>query len=209
MELDSLKEIWKQSGVKEPAASASDEIVAMLNKSSRSPIARMKRNVLAEVILLIVLFGSAAIFYFIAFNGRFSSIAWVYISIAAVCSFYYYCKWKLLDNMQCLICQVKSNLTRQVKMLDKYIYFYTLFSTILTPLVFIFLGVLFYFKFPEGSFKPVFPPRAEITMTTWLGWLGALALLTIIAWVAYRWYVKRLYGQHIQQLKRLVAQLEE
>ena len=209
MELDSLKEIWKEAEGKNSAPAAGEEIMAMLNKSSNSPIARMMRNVLIEMILIIVLFGAVAIYYFIAFNGKFSSIASVCTVLAALCTFYYYRKWKLLQSMQCIACQVKSNLDRQVKTLEKYIRFYFLSGTAMVPLVFIFLGLLFYYKFPAGSLKPIFPPPGEINSTTWVGWVLSLILLTILAYCGNRWYVKRLYGQHIQQLKRLLEQMEE
>jgi hypothetical protein len=209
MELDSLKEIWKESEGKETAVSANEEILAMLNKSSRSPVARMMRNVLAEMILMIVLFGAVSVFYFIAFKGEFSTIAWAYVVLSALCTFYYYRKWKLLHNIQCVACQVKSNLNKQVKTLEKYIRFYLIAGTAMVPVVFIFLGMLFYFKYPEGSLAPVFPPPAAVSAKTWVAWTVSLSLLTGIAWLGNRWYVNRLYGQHIQQLKRLLEQMEE
>ena len=209
MELDSLKEIWKEAEGKNSSPAASEEIMAMLNKSSNSPIARMMRNVLIEMILVIVLFGFVTIYYFIAFNGKFSSIGWVYTILAALCTFYYYRKWKLLQSMQCIACQVKSNLARQVKTLEKYVRFYFLSGTAMIPLVFIFMGLLFYYEFPVGSLKPIFPPSGDINSTTWIGWVLSLILLTILAYWGNKWYVKRLYGQHIQQLKQLLAQMEE
>lgn len=209
MELDSLKEIWKDAETKQPATLADEDIMAMLNKSSSNPVARMKRNVLIETILIIVLFGTVAVYYFIAFKGRFSSIAWVYVVTAAIFTFYYYRKWRLLHNMQCIACQVKSNLKKQVNTLERYIRFYFFWGTAMVPVIFIFLGLLFYYKFPEGSMRPIFPPPAAITATTWMAWTGSLILLTLVAWYGNRYYIKRLYGQHIQQLKRLLEQMDE
>lgn len=209
MELDSLKEIWKDAEAKQPATLADEEIMAMLNKSSSNPVSKMKRNVLIETILIIVLFGAVAIYYFIAFKGKFSSIAWVYVVTAAIFTFYYYRKWKLLHNMQCIACQVRSNLKKQVNTLERYIRFYFFWGTAMVPIIFIFLGLLFYYKFPEGSLPPVFPAPSAITTTTWIAWLGFLILFTLVAWYGNRYYIKRLYGQHIQQLKRLLEQMEE
>jgi hypothetical protein len=209
MELDSLKEIWKETDMKQPVAVANEEIAAMLNKSSSNPIARMIRNVLVETILIIVLFGAVAAYYFIAYNGRFSTIAWVYVVLAAFCTFYYYRKWKLLHNMQCIACQVKSNLKKQVNTLEKYLRLYFFWGTAMVPIVFIFLALLFYYQFPQGTLRPVLPPPAEITVTTWVAWTAFLVVFTIIAWYGNRYYVKRLYGKHIQQLKRLLEQMEE
>ncbi|MEJ0104325.1 MAG: hypothetical protein WDO19_17955 [Bacteroidota bacterium] len=165
MELDALKEIWKDAGEKKEQLPGNTDILDMLNKSSKSPVAKMMRNVLGEAIFMVVLFDAVAIFYFTAFNGKFSSIAWVYIFIAVFFVFYYYRKWKLLSKMQCVACQVKSNLKRQVRTLEKYIRFYLLASAAMVPLVFIFLGILFYYKFPDGSLGLILP-RLQDTATS-------------------------------------------
>jgi len=221
MELDALKEIWKGAGEKKEQLPGNTEILNMLNKSSKSPVAKMMRNVLAEAIIIIVSFGAVAIFYFTAFKGRFSSIAWVYVVIAAFFVFYYYRKWKLLNEMQCVACQVKSNLKRQVRTLEKYIRFYLLAGTAMVPLVFIFLGVLFYYKFPAGSLGFILPPLQNTATSIPLQnagpsmlkasfiWVVCLFLVTIFVYRGSRWFINRLYGQHILKLKQLIDQMEE
>ena len=209
MELDTLKEIWQDAGDKNEQAPRNSEIMEMLNKSPKNPVAKMMRNVLIEMTLIIVLFGGVALFYFIAFKGRFISIAWVYIITAALYVFYYYRKWKLLHSMQCVACQVKSNLQRQVNKLTSYVRFYLVSGTAIVPVIFIFLGFLFYFKFPEGALNPIFPPSKEVTLFTWAAWIVSLTAITLFAWWGNRYFIKKLYGQHILRLKELLSQMEE
>ena len=209
MELDAMKELWKEAGERKDHSPHNSDIMGMLNKSSNSPIAKMMKNVLMEMILVIVLFGAVAVYFFTAFNSRFNSVAWVYVVMASLCTFYYYRKWKLLYNMQCLACQVKSNLKRQMNTLDQYIRFDLFAGTAMVPLVFIFLGLLFYYKFPAGVLRPVLPAPAEITFTTWLLWTVALAVLTTFVYFANRWMIRKLYGRHILTLKQLLGQMEE
>jgi hypothetical protein len=169
----------------------------------------MMRNVLIEMSLIIVLFGGVALFYFIAFKGRFISIAWLYIIMAAAYVFYYYQKWRLLHSMQCVACQVKSNLQRQVTRLTNYVRFYLISGTLIVPVIFIFLGILFYFKFPEGALRPIFPPSKEVTFFTWSKWIVFLTGITLFAWWGNRHFIRKLYGQHILRLKELLSQMEE
>src|ERR1700752_4102680 len=110
MELDALKEIWTNSGEKSIQQSEGKDILNMLNKPSQSPIARMKRNLLYEFILVVFLFGAVAVYYFMAFKGEFSELSWVYIALTLIFGVYYYFKNKLLNEMQCTACRVKSNL---------------------------------------------------------------------------------------------------
>jgi len=209
MELDALKEIWKEAGEPKDQSPHNSEIADMLNKSSNSPIAKMMRNVLMEMILVIVLFGAAAVYFFTAFNSRFNLVAWVYVIMATLCTFYYYRKWKLLYGMQCVACQVKSNLSRQMNTLDKYIRFDLWAGTGMVPLVFIFLGLLFYYKFPARVLRPVLPAPENITVQTWLLWTITLTALTIFVYFGNRWVIRKLYGRHILKLKQLLGQMEE
>ena len=89
MELDNLKDIWKEAGIT-PILQPQQQLMEMLSKPSQSPIAKMKRNLLAELLLIIVLFSACAIYYFVAFKGSFSIISWMYIIIAIVFGIYYY-----------------------------------------------------------------------------------------------------------------------
>lgn len=209
MELDALKEIWQEAERKNETVPPNNEIIEMLNKSPKSPVAKMMRNVLIEMTLIIVLFGGVALFYFIAFDKRFVSIAWVYIVTAAAYTFYYFLKWRLLHSMQCVACQVKGNLQRQVNKLTNYVRFYRVSGTLIVPVIFIFLGLLFYFKFPEGSLKPIFPPAKDLTIYTWMMWTLFLAGITLFAWWGNRYFINKLYGRHILRLKQLLMQMEE
>ena len=209
MELDALKEIWQDAGEKNGLKPGNTEILDMLNKSSKSPVAKMIHNVLVEMILVIVLFGGVAIFYFIAFKGRFNSVAWLYIVTACLSTWYYYRKWKLLHSMQCVACQVKSNLQLQVNTLEKYIRFYLIVGTAIVPFLFIFLGVLFFYNFPSGRFDPLFPPLYTASVKKWAIWVLSQSAFTALVYVVNRFYVNKLYGRHIRKLKELVNQMEE
>jgi hypothetical protein len=212
MELDSLKEIWKDAGDKSGSQPGNAEIMDMLNKSSQSPIAKMIHSVLAEAIVIIIVFGGVAIYYFIAFKGMFNSVAWLYIITAALCVFYYYRKWKLLHEMQCVSCQVKSNLQQQVHTLENYVRFYLLAGTALVPLLFVFLGVLFYYKFPTGAFSFIFPPMHKSSgaaRIAWITWALSLSVITVLTYAGNRWFINRLYGRHIRKLKQVLDQMEE
>ncbi len=49
MELDSLKDIWKDLDEKDLRAGSEVPITSMLHKKSRSPVAKMKRNLFWEM----------------------------------------------------------------------------------------------------------------------------------------------------------------
>jgi hypothetical protein len=207
MELDDLKNIWH--GKSEEAAGA-NKIAAMLGKQSHNSIEKMKHNLRMELLIWIVSLGAVAVYYFIAFKSAYSIIGSAYALLLVLFSYYFFRKNKLLNEMQCSTCRVKSNLELQLRMLERYVRFYLISGTVIIPILFIFLGVVLYYKKPTLINKTILYP--SITNPVWkflLAWFILLMVSTTIMWVLNRGYVNKLYGRHIGKLKQLLSQLNE
>ena len=207
MELDDLKNIWSDNPAETVGA---DKISSMLGRQSHNPIEKMKRNVRMELLIVILTFGAVAAYYFIAFKSEYSIIGWAYTLLLVLFCYYYFRKNQLLKEMQCISCRVRSNLELQLKTLDRYVKFYLVSGTAIIPILFIFLGVVLYYKKPTLIGKTILYP--SVTNPVWkflLAWLVLLVLSTMIMWVLNRGYVNKLYGRHIKKLKQLLAQMDE
>src|SRR4030095_2011504 len=207
MELDDMKNIWRDKSV-EPVGS--DKISSMSGKQSQSPIARMKRNLRMELLILTFSLGIVAAYYFIAFKSEYSIIGWVYSLLLGLFCYYFFRKNKLLNEMQCSSCRVKSNLELQLRMLERYVRFYLISGTAILPILFIFLGIVLYYKKPTLINETILYPSA--TNPVWkflLAWLILLSVSTAIMWVLNRGYLNKLYGRHIHKLKQLLTQINE
>ena len=207
MELDDMKNIWNDEGVE---AAGADTISAMIGKQSQSPIAKMKRNLRMELWILVPSLGIGAIYYFIAFKSEYSIIGWVYTLLLALFCYYFFRKNKLLNEMQCSSCRVKSNLELQLKMVERYVRFYLVSGTATLPVLLIFMGIVLYYKKPSLINKTVLYPSA--TNPVWkflLAWFILLSISTAIMWMLNRAYINKLYGRHIDKLKQLLAQINE
>ena len=198
MELDNLKEAWKGHTVKN-AADSNEQILSMLQKKSQRPIAKMKRNLFRELITIMVIYTATIIYYFSANHGKFWEVAVMLLVIGVLFLFYYYRKNKLLNEMECVACEVKSNLQRQVSTLEKYVRFYFLAGIILTPLAYFATGFIVLYNSPG------------ITMNTrsYILFIGSGIVMNILLYFLNKWYVNKLYGQHVKQLKELLKQMEE
>ena len=125
--------------------------------------------------------------------------------------------------MQCVACEVKSNLKHQLGTLEKYVRFYFVAGTILTPLAYFAAGVITLFHAPEV--QPVLvgddPFKADATISQmpiashignhrfFIFFVSIGVVLTVGSYFLNRWYINKLYGQHIQKLKELLHQMEE
>jgi len=207
MELDDMKNIWND---KDTEATGADKISIMIGKQSQNPISKMKRNLRMELLILIFSLGIVAAYYFIAFKREYSIIGWVYALLLVLFCYYFFRKNKLLNEMQCSSCQVKSNLELQLRMLERYVRFYLISGTAVLPILFIFLGIVLYYKKPTLISETILYPSA--TNPVWkflLAWFILLSVSTTIMWVMNRGYVNKLYGRHINKLRHLLAQINE
>lgn len=204
MELDSLKDIWRDLDQEASHQKDDQQIIRILHKRSQSPIARMKRNLLLELIAVVVLY-SLTIWYFLQTSGGgYREIAVILFVVGVLFIFYYSKKNRLLGQMQCVTCEVRSNLQQQLKTLEKYVQFYFVGGTILTPVTYFVTGVIVLLKHADGDFVAEFTRSEEYAIFITIG-----LLLTVGTYFLNKWYIKKLYGQHIRRLKELLNQMEE
>jgi 4-hydroxybenzoate polyprenyltransferase len=207
MELEKWKDIWKEEG--DQAPNDAQKLHSLLDKKSKSPVAKMKRNLRVELWFVIITYGAMILFYFLAFKGRMSAVSWFMLFIGLLFVFYFQRKNKLLTEIECLSCEVKSNLQKQVTTLDKYIRIYLIGGTLLAPFSLLFFGWFFYIKAWKNVNDSIFYPGEHNPM--WkviLVWTILTLIVTYIFYILNKWYVRKLYGKHVEKLKEVLSEME-
>jgi hypothetical protein len=206
MELEQLKDMWKEQ---EPEQ-VSRDVQPLLGKKSNTPIAKMKRHLIAELLAVLILYGLIIVYYIRSQQGKFISISVLYFVIGSLFCIYFYKKFKLLKEMECMACEVKSNLSKQVGTLEKYIRFYLFAGTAIIPIVLIFFYWFEYTYFQQSKGYFFLLPSDTVSV---LRSLGSLLLWvvpsTIVFYYINKWYVRKLYGRHVETLKEMLAQMED
>jgi 4-hydroxybenzoate polyprenyltransferase len=207
MELDQWKEIWKEEG--ESLSKDARKLKLLLEKKSNSPVAKMKRNLKMELWLIIISYGAMILFYFIAFKGQLSEVSWFMLFIGLLFVAYYQRKNKLLSEMECLSCQVKSNLQKQTTTLEKYIRFYLIAGTALAPVSLLFFAWLFNVKRRTNTnYNILYPSADNPVWKVALAWVLLTVIITILFYFMNKWYVRKLYGKHVEKLKEVLSEME-
>lgn len=222
MELDSLKDIWKNLDEEDLQPGREVPVLSMLQKRSQGTIAKLKRNLNRELVAVLIIY-SLTIWYIVAYQKLYPELAVLLALVGGAFLFYYYHKNKLLKQMQCVAWEVKSNLKHQLVTLEKYVRFYFIAGTILTPLAYFAAGIITLFNAPEA--QPVFvgddPFRADAIVSQmpiashisnhrfFIFFVSIGVVVTVGSYFFNRWYINKLYGQHIQKLKELLHQMEE
>ncbi len=206
MELEQLKNIWpKETG---PGDRQDEYLLSLLSKPSNSPIAKMKRNLMAELIAVIVLYGLATVYYFFAFHGRMIELSWFMLVLGLFFVIYYYRKNKLLNNMQCVACHVKSNLELQLGTLEKYVRFYLIAGNLVFPLTMIFVGYVGLILYPGRLDTPKVLFQSSAMKSLVITYIIVTLILSIAVFFLNKWYVNRLYGRHIKKLRQMLDEMK-
>ena len=106
--------------------------------------------------------------------------------------------------MQCVTCEVRSNLQRQLTTLEKYVQFYFVGGTILTPVAYFASGAIVLLNYPNESVSSGFTASRAYIIFIVIG-----LVITIGSYFLNKWYIRKLYGQHITKLRGLLHQMEE
>jgi hypothetical protein len=202
MELDDLKDIWKNSPhefkVKDKA-----ELALMLKGNSKSIVAKLKRSVWLELIFTFI---AGIVFFIYALTLEPGALKWTSISfiiLFVAYSFYYIKKLYLLNRFNPGEGNLKTNIDNLIKSMNGYLRFYKRSYTILYPTYFI-LGLIFggieqgYDRFFESISRPSV--------------IATLIFLVIFfffcsTWLT-NWYLKKLYGNHLEKLNSLARELQ-
>jgi hypothetical protein len=208
MELESLKYIWHS--LEAPPAREQDRqaLLSLLHRKSQAPVARMRRNLIGEGIVLLVAYTPATLCFLLGFEGRLAAISWLFILVAAFFFAYYYRKYQLLKKMQCPTCQIRSNLARQVDTLKKYTRFYLLAGTGTIPLAYLLSYLIVRWKLPAATSALYQRLHPAPWWASPVFWLILLIPMTVAIYFINTSYINRLYGRHIKKLQELLQELD-
>lgn len=206
MELDELKILFKERfDVQQPPKSV-EEISLLLGKKTQSIVSKLKRSLRIELITCIVLtIACAAIAVFAVYTEL-----RIYFSIfALLCFLFLPLLWFLLKKTERLsrsALPVKSNLESIVKILREYIKRYFQITMALIPVSLLLVIFLGYYGTPNLE-KNLFTLTASTKqLIFFIAWAVAF---TIAMYYFTRWYLKKLYGNYLNELQELIKELEE
>ena len=198
MELDDLKQPWLESA--KNIKPLNTNVMEIIQNKSYGPAAQLKRN-FRKMIIIIPIVVSMLIVNLSKKHDIFSDVLfWFYIVFISSMMLFFYYNYRLINKMQCMDCLVKSNLEKQVKTLENGFKSRLVIIRGAFIIFIVLLEVLMYYN-QEPALAKWYAQSATIRMS-------AYAIL-ITAWYFITKLIFRTrYGQHIQNLKNLVQQME-
>lgn len=193
MELDDLKNIWQNANVNAQTPIEAEALLQLTKQNSQNIIERLVRNIWYE--LIVSIFVVIAWFYYTLFHAEENwKIGGMVMGILMLASLGIYV-WGLMQLRAVSLVGVslKLSLIQLLKRLKIYLKTYTWLNILLIPFA-NFLGAYIILSPLENGFQ-----------TSLLVAVGTAPLL----WWFMRWYINRLYGQHLRRLEAILRELNE
>lgn len=203
MELDELKDIWKKKDANFRMR-GENELAQMIKGNSKSIIDKLKRSVWFELIFTVI---SGVLLLIYALTLPSGALKWTSVSILALFvgySFYYVKKLTLLMKFGRAQDNLKTNLETLITNFSSYLKFYRRSYTVLYP-VYFFLALIFgAIERGVDEFLNVMSQPRTIAYLLGLGGIFYFCSTWLV-----NWFLKKLYGNHLERLKKVLNDLNE
>ena len=210
MELDDLKYQLKHKLSADHANRSSEDISELLKRKTTSIISKLKRSLWIEIVSCLVII---LVFSYIGIAGNNAALQ-IYFSVFALFSVAFLALLIYLLQHTSRLCAtslpVKGNLQMIVTNIEAFVKRYFQFTMALIPVCFIFAFFLGYYDphpFPVVTgFVKVLLPMSWMKYTI----IGIyLLILPVGIYYFTKWYLNKLYGNYLLQLKSCISELSE
>lgn len=210
MELDELKSLINHRLSADHSGRSAADIAALLTKKTVSVVDKLKRSLWIEIICCLAVI---AAFTYLGFAGGYRSLR-IYFSVFAVLSVVFLgiiiYLLRRTKQLSATALPVKSNLQIIVNIIEEFTKRYFQFTMVLIPVCFVFAFLLGYHEpkhIPavDGFAKNLFSATWQVMVFV----LVYMALLAVGIYYFTKWYIKKLYGRYLDQLKECIRELGE
>ncbi|RYE20676.1 MAG: hypothetical protein EOP45_10660 [Sphingobacteriaceae bacterium] len=197
MELDNLKQAWKESY--QPEKASNENILELIQHKSNGPIAALKRGFKRQILAIVF----AIILIINSFQHRQiwnDMIFWCYLFFCAALCLFFYSNYRTASKMESKYGMIKKNLELQVAILEKRMKWHPIRVRAV---------LLFFILLVEVIANPANEPMiAKWHKIPLLLRLGMYAMVFVIQHYASRYKWQHKYGRHLSNLKQLLQQMQ-
>jgi hypothetical protein len=206
MELDDLRALLRQQPPEQEPGLSPAEIHRLRAEQSRGLLDQLRANARWELAFNLLVLAVLPVLIYRAPNLSALVVSGSLVPVAGVSLYYFYRKLRLLGQLTVVAGGLRERLTELVAGMRQLIRFYHRFTLALVPVALL-LGLLVGLYEPENGVRPAFSlPKLALG-------LGITAVGgSVVFWGtarATRWYLQRLYGQHLDRLEGYLRELEE
>lgn len=203
MELDEFKQRSKEKEPKEIILHSASDLEGYIHKRTRSAISNIKRNILFELVACLVFIAVAVWVWFYYPVAYVRAFALLCIALCCLLLIYLGALYKKISLYEQAAPAVKDRLHQVISIIEQFTKAYFQFTMITLPIAFIFGLITGFLNIKGGTGIRNFNWQKAILFYT--GWF---IFWSVIMYFFSRWYIKKLYGNYLQQLKEQLKDIE-
>ncbi|MFY7651862.1 MAG: hypothetical protein ACOVQE_04130 [Chitinophagaceae bacterium] len=210
MDLDVLKKHWQNEEKLPDEQKSVNELQHLIHKKTQTVIGKLRSSFVFEIyssVIIMVIFALIAwytkLWSFKVYFGVFALLIIPFIIIIGILL-------RKIDELSNTILPVKKNLETVYQIIDTYIKRCMQFTMALIPICLFFSGLLGYMQ-ANVEAVPAFDNMIGMFPSINYFFIAAavyIIFLTIGIYYFAKWYLKKLYGNYLIELKQLVAELD-
>lgn len=210
MELDDLKGLINQKLMTGSIDVTENNFATILKGKAKSVISKIKKSLWFEIVSCVfVVLG----FIIIALSTERTSLR-IYFGFFGIVfipfSMVFFYLLKKINEFDNSVLPVKENLQQLIKMLEEFTRRYFQFNMALLPICFLFAFALGYNEKEPIEQLDHLIAKLKVTKTLYIGFILGYTILVAVGLIYItKWYIKKLYGKYIDQLKVLLAELKQ
>lgn len=209
MELEELKGLINQKLMDGSKDVTENNFAAILKGNASSVISKIKKSLWFEIaccVLIVPLFIGIALF---SSNSSIKIYFGLFGTIFIPFTFIFFYLLKRINEFEQSVLPIKENLYQLIKMLEDFTRRYFQFNMALLPICFLvalFLG--YNEKEPIAVLDNLFD-KLKVNKSIYIGFIIGYTIAMVYGLVYLtKWYIKKLYGKYIDQLKILLDELK-
>lgn len=208
MELDELKYQLNQKLATDHASRSNEDIAFLLKKKTSSVISKLKRSLIIELVLCILFLAAMLYVCFVTKYWTIRLYFGVFTVVMFLFTFILYYLYKKTNKLSASDQPIKANLQSIVNLLQEFVKRYFQFTMALLPVCFVFsliLSVAEPIEVPEIDKFAIHFFTAKWQVLVFLGLY--MIVLGVVLYYFTKWYLKKLYGNYLAELKKYVEEL--
>ncbi|OIN58115.1 hypothetical protein [Arsenicibacter rosenii] len=212
MELDEFSALFNARFEESPAQKSLDDITRKIKNRSGTALDRILRNLLLEIgVAFACIIGMSIIAYRIPSITLhwLAGAVWV-LSIVQIIAFSWQYR-QLKATALPVVVDLRSHLQQQIQVIERFVKIYLAFCLISIPVGFVLGGILGYTIASQNRQDPFLNPIDKLHPGPWGLLIVLIGVIGFLAGIVhfFKFYIRWLYGRHLDLLKSCLTELDQ
>lgn len=210
MELDQLKYQLNQKLSTERGSRTDADFLELLKKRTHSVISKIHRSLLMEIFVCVIFL---VVMCYVCFTTHHWTLKLYFGSLSipvVVVGIFLIYLYRQTSDLMTSPKPIRNTLQTVVKLMDRFVRMYFQMTMAMIPIC-LTLSILLSYTEPVTvpELEKFFAQFLNASLTTWVFLILYVAGMVVGMYYFTKWYLRKLYGKYVDQLKQYIQELED